>query len=186
MVLKASLIALAGFNTCEKIIMKAINSDAEISEDLSTDYEFIKHCVDWLRENESYESDIILQLRPTQPCRKIEDINNCLDIFIQHRNNYDSLRTVIPIDKSPYKMYSVENNKLKPLFNEVNSVTEPYNQCRQALPPCYLHNGYIDILNSTIVDMGTISGNNIFPYIMGCSDNIDIDDINDLKKNSLD
>ena len=34
MVLKASLIALAGFNTCEKIIMKAINSDAEISEDL--------------------------------------------------------------------------------------------------------------------------------------------------------
>ena len=35
MVLKASLIALAGFNTCEKIIIKAINSEAEISEDLS-------------------------------------------------------------------------------------------------------------------------------------------------------
>ena len=55
----------------------------EISGDLSTDYEFIKHCLDWLLTNENYKPEIILQLRPTQPCRKVKDIDNCLDFFIR-------------------------------------------------------------------------------------------------------
>ena len=42
-----------------------------ISGDLSTDYECIKHCVNWLKVNENYNPNIILQLRPTQPCRKV-------------------------------------------------------------------------------------------------------------------
>lgn len=154
----------------------------EISGDLSSDYECIKHCVDWLKENENYESDIILHLRPTQPCREVDDIDKCLDIFIENRESYDSLRTVIPFEKSPFKMYSIDDNQLKPLFNEINGITEPYNQARQILPQCYLHNGYIDILNTSIVQNGTISGNNILPYIMDCNNNVDIDNIDDFKK----
>ena len=156
----------------------------EISGDLSNDYECVKHCVDWLKNNENYESDIILHLRPTQPCREVVDIDKCLDIFLENRDRYDSLRTVIPFEKSPYKMYSIDtdHNLLKPLFNEINGIIEPYNEARQKLPQCYLHNGYIDILNSNIVNNGTISGNNILPYVMGCSDNVDIDNVNDLKK----
>lgn len=154
----------------------------EISGDLSSDYECIKHCVDWLKENENYESDIILHLRPTQPCREVDDIDKCLDIFIENRENYDSLRTVIQFEKSPFKMYSIDDNQLKPLFNEINGIIEPYNQARQILPQCYLHNGYIDILNTSIVQSGTISGNNILPYIMDCNNNVDIDNIDDFKK----
>jgi CMP-N-acetylneuraminic acid synthetase len=152
----------------------------KISGDLSTDFECIKHCVDWLKQNENYNADIILHLRPTQPYRKVEDVNNCLDLFIQHRYNYDSLRTVIPFEKSPYKMYSINNNILNPLFSEVNNITEPYNKARQILPQCYLHNGYIDILNSSIVNTGTISGSKILPYVMSVNDNIDIDYESDL------
>ena len=54
----------------------------EISQDNSTDFEFIKHAIEWLKENENYYPDIILQLRPTQPDRKVSDIDKCLDIFI--------------------------------------------------------------------------------------------------------
>ena len=54
----------------------------EISQDNSTDFEFIKHAIEWLKENENYYPDIILQLRPTQPERKVSDIDKCLDIFI--------------------------------------------------------------------------------------------------------
>jgi len=32
----------------------------EISDDLSTDYEMIKHCLDWLEQNEKYKPDIIV------------------------------------------------------------------------------------------------------------------------------
>ena len=43
----------------------------EISQDLSSDFEFMKHMVEYLRISENYNPDIILQLRPTQPMRKI-------------------------------------------------------------------------------------------------------------------
>ena len=152
-----------------------------ISTDTSSDFECIKHCVDWLKDNENYESDIILHLRPTQPCRKIEDINLAIEIFMNHMDNYNSLRSVIPMEKSPYKMYSINNDELKPLFNEINNIKEPYNQARQLLPQCYLHNGYIDIFNNNILKNNTISGTKIYPFVMDMDNNIDIDEEKDIK-----
>lgn len=150
-----------------------------ISQDQSTDFQFIKHAIDWLKNNENYIPDIIIQLRPTQPARKISDIDKCLDIFIENYNNYDSLRTVVKIEKSPYKMYSIKNNYLKPVLQNYNGNNEPYNMCRQYLPECYLHNGYIDILKPKLLEDGLISGENIYPYVMDKNDTIDIDTIED-------
>lgn len=152
-----------------------------ISEDLSTDLEYIHHSIEWLKKTEGYTSDIILQLRPTSPTRTIEDINKALDLFIKNRDNFDSLRSVIPIDKSPYKMYTLKDNTLSPLFTEINNIKECYNMPRQILPQCYLHNGYIDILNTSILKDKTISGSRILPYIMREVDNLDIDTPSDLK-----
>ena len=159
---------------------------SEISQDLSTDFEFMKHMIDYLKENENYNPDMILQLRPTQPIRKIEDINKCLDLFIENYQNYDSLRTIVPYDKSPFKMYEVKNNILTPLFktltiNETN-IIEPYNQCRQLLPQTYLHNGYIDILKPYLLNDNKISGDKIYPYVMNKEDTIDIDTLEDWNK----
>lgn len=158
----------------------------EISGDFSTDYECIKQAVEWLKKNENYNPDIILQLRPTQPCRNVDDINKCLELFLENRDKYDSLRTVVKFDKSPYKMYNInDKNELEPLYKEINQIKEPYNQCRQILPKTYLHNGYIDILNTEIIEKGTISGTRIYPYIMNKKDTIDIDTMDDWKKGEL-
>jgi CMP-N-acetylneuraminic acid synthetase len=92
---------------------------SEISQDLSTDFEFMKHMIDYLKLTENYNPDIILQLRPTQPLRKIDEIDKCIDIFISKFEEYDSLRTVIPYEKSPFKMYEVKDNKLIPLFKNL-------------------------------------------------------------------
>lgn len=152
----------------------------EISQDLSTDFECINHCVKWLEKNENYKSDIILHLRPTSPNRSVTLIDDCLDNFIKNRSNYDSLRSVIPIDKSPFKMYKIANDHLLPLFRSIDDIYEPYNHARQILPQCYLHNGYIDILNTNILQYSTISGNKILPYVMNEEHNIDIDNPKDL------
>lgn len=154
---------------------------SNISDDLSTDFEFINHCVNWLKTNENYSCDIILQLRPTSPSRNVEDINKAVELFIENRDKFDSLRSVIPFEKSPFKMYSLNDNKLTPLFNKINNIQEPYNQPRQILPQCYLHNGYIDILNTSILNDNTISGKNILPFIMDNNNDLDIDVIENLK-----
>lgn len=153
----------------------------EISGDLSTDYECMKHSVEWLKQNQQYYPDIVLQLRPTSPLRKVEDINNAIGLFLENRENYDSLRSVIEFEKSPYKMYTLTENILVPLFKKVQDIDEPYNQCRQILPKCYLHNGYIDIFNTSILENATISGERIYPYLMNKEDTLDIDEAKDWK-----
>jgi CMP-N-acetylneuraminic acid synthetase len=155
---------------------------SEISGDLSTDYECMKHSVEWLKQNQQYYPDIVLQLRPTSPLRNVEDINNAIGLFLENRENYDSLRSVIEFEKSPYKMYTLTENTLVPLFKKVNDIDEPYNQCRQILPKCYLHNGYIDIFNTSILETETISGEKIYPYVMNKEEDLDIDTNDDLEK----
>jgi N-acylneuraminate cytidylyltransferase len=152
-----------------------------LSQDDSTDYEFVNHAVKWLEENDNYIPDIVLQLRPTQPLRKIQDIDNCIDLFIKNIDKYDSLRTVIELDKSPFKTYTIDNKKnlLVPLFLKINDINEPFNQCRQFLPKSYLHNGYIDLFKTSILKNKTISGTNIYPYVMNKEDCIDIDTLED-------
>jgi N-acylneuraminate cytidylyltransferase len=154
---------------------------SEISGDLSTDYECMKHSVEWLKENHQYYPDIVLQLRPTSPLRKVEDIDNAVCLFLENRENYDSLRSVVEFEKSPYKMYTLTENTLVPLFKKVDNIDEPYNQCRQILPKCYLHNGYIDIFNTSILENATISGERIYPYVMNKEDTLDIDEAKDWK-----
>jgi CMP-N-acetylneuraminic acid synthetase len=151
----------------------------EISQDLSTTYECIEHCLNYLKDNENYVPDICVILQPTSPTRKIDDLNKCMDLFLENRNNYDSLCTFVKFDKCPYKMFTIENNKAIPLFTEVNGIKEPYNKCRQALPDTYNQNGYIYIFNTSVVKDGTWYGKNILPYIM--DESIDIDYEKDMK-----
>lgn len=159
----------------------------EISQDNSTDFELIKHAVNFLKIEENYNPEIILHLRPTQPLRKVSDINKCLDLFIQNYNKYDSLRTIVAFDKSPFKMYSIDtkDNNLIPLFKEIKNIKEPYNQGRQFLPKTFLHNGYIDIIKTSILSKNTISGEKIYPYLMNKNDTIDIDTEDDWEKAEL-
>lgn len=151
-----------------------------ISDDLSTDYEFIKHYVQWLQLNQGNNMPkLIVQLRPTYPNRDIKHLDNCIKIMLEN-DDYTSLRTVVPFDKSPFKMYMKENNKLVPLFEQVNELNEPYNRCRQELPDTYLHNGYIDIIRTeSFIKYDSITGPNIYAYIMDKNETDDIDYIQD-------
>lgn len=154
----------------------------EISQDLSTDKEFIKQAVKWLRDNENYRPDLIVQLRPTYPTRKINIIDETIKIMMDEQR-YDSLRTVIPFKKSPFKMYRIIKERLIPLHQSVDDKLEPYNLCRQALPDTYLHNGYIDIIRTqSLILRNSITGYRIYPYVMNQDEYHDIDNLKDWEK----
>lgn len=153
----------------------------EISGDHSTDLEFMSHAVKYFK-TQNYYPDMIIQLRPTQPCRKIKDIDKCIELFsnsLDKNEGYTSLRTVIKLDKTPYKMYQIKDGILEPMFTEFNGISEPYNIGRQMLPQTYLHNGYIDIHLPSVIESGKLSGEKIYPYIMNKKDIIDIDTMED-------
>jgi CMP-N,N'-diacetyllegionaminic acid synthase len=150
----------------------------EISQDLSTDFDFIKHYIDYIPS--SSMPDLIVQLRPTYPNRTIDILDDCISTMIENFNSFDSLRTVCESDKPPYKMYNIINGQLVPLFYYVDNLKEPYNLPAQLLPKTYWHNGYIDIIKPSIVlNKNSITGNSIYPYIMDKNDVHDIDTMDD-------
>ena len=153
----------------------------EISDDLSPDIDCFKHFLEWYFKEYHFYPDILIHLRPTYPNRTTKLLNDCILTFIDNYNEYDSLRTVIPIDKTPVKMYFIEDKKLIPYFPNFNAIVEPYNQARQLFAQSYLHNGCIDIIKtSTIINDNLLSGKNIYPYIMDKDEDCDIDTEADL------
>ena len=154
----------------------------EISQDLSIDYEFILHALHWLETNENYSPDIIVHLRPTYPTRTVEQINDCIRVFLEKKEEYDSLRTVIPAEHTPFRMYRIVSETLKPICESLDGRPEPYNICRQELPQCYFHNCCIDIYKSeSIYRYGMTTGKRIYPYIMSKDSIYDIDTPDDFK-----
>lgn len=150
---------------------------AEISQDGSIDEELFVHALKWLQENEKYAPEILVHLRPTYPTRSVETLNRCIEKFLEVRDRYDSLRTVVPCEKTPYKMYRFypEENRIEPLFRSLEGVHEPFNNCRQNLPPTVAHNFSIDILKGSLPLKGTMSGERIYPFFMSATDFFDID-----------
>lgn len=152
---------------------KIILRPKDISDDLSPDIDTFIH---FLKETK-LNPDVIIHLRPTYPNRNINLLNDCIKQFFNNYNNYDSLRTVQKIDKTPYKMYYIEDGNLIPFIKSYKNYVEPYNQARQIFPDSYIHNGCIDIIKIDIIKNNILSGERILPYIMDNND--DIDDLGD-------
>jgi len=151
----------------------------DISDDLSPDIDTFLYFIKIFKKI----PDLIIHLRPTYPNRNINILNDCINKFIENYENYDSLRTVVKIDKTPYKMYHIDNNNLIPYINTYKNLIEPFNQARQHFPDTYLHNGCIDIIKTKlIVNKNLLSGEKIYPYIMNENEIDDIDSINDFNK----
>lgn len=178
---------------CEKIREIALQNGAEapflrpssISGDFSTDLECFQHYLFFLKSRKQPLPDLIVHLRPTYPNRTQRLLDDCISKFTKVQENYTSLRTVVPIEKSLFKMYTVEdNNILTPSYKEFKNIKEPNNQVRQILPKTYLHNGCIDIVKRETIENGSISGDRIYAYIMDKKETNDIDTEDDWK-NSL-
>jgi CMP-N-acetylneuraminic acid synthetase len=148
---------------------------SSISCDYSIDIECFQHYLSWLKFAKQEIPDILVHLRPTYPERTVKLLNRCLHTFLKNKNEYSSLRTVVPVEKTPFKMYVIENNVLVPLFPKFKDIIEPYHQVRQKLPQCYVHNGCIDIINTDSIRRGEMAGNKIYPFLMKKEDVLDID-----------
>jgi len=155
---------------------------AEFAQDMSTDFEVYFHALNWLKINENYVPDYVVQLRPTSPIRSTQIIDACIQKLIT--SDADSLRIVTPSPITPYKMWTIENEEMPmiPLLS-LPEINEPYNQPRQKLPQTYWQIGFLDVIKTnTILEQKSMSGKKILPYIVGNEFAIDIDDMNSFVK----
>jgi len=154
----------------------------EYAMDNSTDFPVFTHTLSWLMENEGYQPDIVVQLRPTSPIRPPDCVDQAVQILLDHPEA-DSVRGIIPAGQNPYKMWRVdEQGQMTPLLT-LPGVNEPYNAPRQELPHTYWQTGHIDAIRvSTIVQKQSLSGDVILPLHLDPRYAIDIDTLRDWQR----
>jgi YrbI family 3-deoxy-D-manno-octulosonate 8-phosphate phosphatase len=148
---------------------------AELARDDTLDLPVFAHALAWLRKKENYRPKVVVHLRPTSPLRP----KNCVDDAVRlllSRPEADSVRTVIPSEQNPYKMWRLAaDGSLKPLL-AVKGLPEPFNAPRQALPATYWQTGHVDAVRpSVILNRGSMSGKRILPLVVDSRFAVDLD-----------
>lgn len=143
----------------------------EYATDTALDIDVFTHALKYLKENEGYLPELVVQLRPTYPVRKISDIENMVK-YMQDHPDIDSIRCIAPAKEVVYKMwFKDKDNLLKPVMTDI---PECYNLPRQQLPKVYYQNACIDVVRAEVIlKQHSMSGKKIAGYDM--DENFDID-----------
>ena len=138
---------------------------AELASDESTDLEVFRHALEWLREKEGYVPELVVHLRPTGPVRRPALIDAAIEKMLQHPEAH-SLRSVSAPIQTPYKMWSIVEDRLEPLLS-LEGVGESHSVSRQSLPRVWWQNGYVDVVRpATVLDLGLMAGTIVIPFIV--------------------
>ena len=152
----------------------------ELAEDHVLDLPVFVHALKWLKDEEGFDPEIVIHLRPTAPYRKPEWIDEAVKLLLEHPEA-DSVRSVSEPDKHPYRIFELDSHGfLDPIMKHRHP--EPYLLRRQDLPKMFYYNCVIDITRpQTIFEKASMTGDRLFPYIMNPDDVIDIDSPRDLE-----
>lgn len=153
---------------------------AELATDDAQDFPLFEHALTWLKANENYVPQVVVQLRPTSPLRPRCLINEAVNLLWDDPSA-DCVRTVIRSQQNPYKMWRSGDRYLVPLLG--NAFPEPYNMPRQKLPTTYWQTGHLDVTRyETIVEKESLTGDSVLPLMIEPTYCTDIDTLEDWER----
>ncbi|MEK9627528.1 MAG: acylneuraminate cytidylyltransferase family protein [Nitrospinota bacterium] len=136
----------------------------EFAEDDTPDFPVFLHALEWLKDNEGFAPDLVVQLRPTTPIRPPGLIERGIEM-LSGNSEADCVRTVRKSPITPYKMWQLDGNFLKPFIQLEGK--ESYNMPRQKLPWVFQHDGVLDVIRtSTLLNKNSVTGSKILPLFM--------------------
>ena len=104
-----------------------------ISDSMSRDIDFFDHLIKYLEEIDDLP-DIFVLLRPTSPLRRRDLLSTMIEKFSS--SNFDSMKTIVQAPYSPYKMWSLSGEEIKPIMR--CEIKEAHDSPRQNLPEVWL------------------------------------------------
>ena len=121
----------------------------ELAEDNTADMPVYRHLIEWLKENEDYSFDLLVNLRCTTPLKTAKMIDDAVNLL--KTGNCDSVRTanLVRGEEHPYWMFKKGDDGIAESFVDGIKL-EDYHQ-RQLLPPCYALNFLVDAMRVDVV-----------------------------------
>lgn len=154
----------------------------EFATDQAKSIGVLKHALKWLADNEKYNPDAVVQLKPTNPLRRVEHIDKCLEVFF-NSPNIDAVITITKSPAHPLKSWKFTGEFLEPFVPEkVYGIKEAAKMPRQTLPEAYVNNSCVHVINpKTILEKNSSIGTKVKGVVLSREDSINIDDKLDFK-----
>jgi CMP-N-acetylneuraminic acid synthetase len=151
---------------------------AELAEDTTPTLPVVQHALGWL-EREGERFDAICLLQPTNPFRRAEHIDACIDLL--EKSGADSAVTVLPVpaEYNPHWVYfQDESGGLRLSTGEETPIAR-----RQALPPAFHREGSVYVTRRKIVmDENSLYGKHVVGYLMEADSSVNIDNQEDWER----
>jgi len=144
----------------------------ELAGDKSTDYDWVKHLLNWLVENEGNTPEYLVHLRPTTPLRDPEIIDSAIEKFMNN-SEATALRSAHEMPETAYKMCEIDGGYIKSIcdgsFDHDNA-----NKPRQLFPTTFTPNGYVDVMRTSYINENKLlHGNRVMAFITPVSYEVD-------------
>lgn len=148
---------------------------ADLARDETRDHPVVLHALEWLRREQGYQPEYVVHLRPTSPLRP----QGLVDAGLAHLRSEptaDAVRAVTPSSQNPYKTWRQDERWLRPVAaSDLPDVHEPCNAPRQALPATFWQTGQLDVVRTTTVRAGSLTGARLLPLLVAARHAVDID-----------
>jgi CMP-N,N'-diacetyllegionaminic acid synthase len=148
-----------------------------LAADNSPEFEYVKHMIEWLQENESYKPDIVVRMMATTPMQVIEDIDTIIEMLIDNKL-LDSAVVISESTQHPMKALKIVNNKdgdkrLVSYFSESGLEVTP--TLRQSYEKAYFRANVIAFNTKILHDTNSLTGNEVGYQIVSQEAAVDID-----------
>ena len=135
-----------------------------LSQDSSTDYDFMSHTVDWFDDNSKDSPDFWVHLRPTTPLRDPQVVKAAMTL-ISDRQDATALRSGHLSPESPFKWLRKNKEGFLTSLNGIDTNLDKYNGPRQDFPDVLIPNGYVDIVKSSFIkERKLLHGNKVLAF----------------------
>ncbi len=151
---------------------------AELATDDAPTLPVVQHAVRYLEEKgDSFDAVCLLQ--PTNPLRRPEDIDACIDLLEQR--DVDAVVSVLPVPSefNPHWVYETGNDGCLHLSTgEASPVPR-----RQELPPAYHRDGSVYVTRrGVLMDSNSLFGTRLVGYLMTPERSVNIDTVEDWER----
>lgn len=137
---------------------------ADLASDVSPDFGFMEHAVQWFLANEGRVADYFVHLRPTTPLREAGIVAAGVKAMLTSPGA-TALRSVHEMSESAYKTFEVADGTLKQVCSG-NTALDGANAARQAFPKTYSANGYVDVVRTQFIrERRLLHGNRVAALI---------------------
>jgi len=136
------------------------------AQDMSPDLDVFRHALMWLMEEERYEPEAVVHLRPPGPVRRVEHIDEAIGLLLSHPEA-DAVRSVSLARQTPYKMWHItQEGNLNPVL-QLAGIPDCQSVPRQRLPLVYWQNGYVDVVRPrAVLEQQSMWGKCAIPYVI--------------------